>query len=52
MWWVVLCNLLELQWWVPFKEGIFMFWTTFGQVSGCDGPEMFCGPEMVELLCD
>ena len=29
-----------------------MFWMTFSSVSGYGGPEMFCGPEMVGLLCD
>ena len=37
---------------VSFKVGIFMFWTTFGCITGCGGPELFCGPEIIELLCD
>ena len=37
---------------VSFKVGIFMFQTAFGSVSGCSGPEMYCGPEIIELLCD
>ena len=36
---------------VLFGLGIFMFWMTFSFVGGYGGPEMFCGPEMVELLC-
>ena len=35
-----------------FCVGIFMFQMTFSSAGGCGGPEMFCGPEMVKLMCD
>ena len=39
------------QWGVLFGASIFMFQITFSSVGGCGGPEMFCGLEMIKLLC-
>ena len=52
VWWGCFMSLVRGSMRLPFKVGIFVFQMTFSSVGCCGGPEMFCGLEMVELLCD